>query len=226
MDPETFGKTAEATKAVAETGGKAIDAVVSFARIIAGPVNELVAIVEDRIKFARWEGQLALADKAEAIMKRRGLVQPTRELPLNFAVPLLTKAMLEEDDELQETWARLLVNAGDAATEMELRVAYVEILTGMSAFDVKNLSELAKASLAAPDKGYLPVIEAWNLPGSAMYHDEGSRETGKVSEELGISLGNLMRLGCVIPAMGFGGIPVMGLMTVTHLGRALYRACS
>jgi len=27
------------------------------------------------------------------------------------------------------------------------------------------LAELAKASWAAPDKGYLPMIEAWNLPG-------------------------------------------------------------
>ena len=69
---------------------------------------------------------------------------------MNFAIPLLTSGMLEEDDELQEAWATLLVNAGDAATEMELRTAYVEILKGMSGFDVKNLSRLAEATLDAP----------------------------------------------------------------------------
>jgi hypothetical protein len=64
-------------------------------------------------------------------MDARGLAAPTRPLPPNFVLPLLTAAVVEEDDELQDTWARLLANAGDAATEMELRTAYVEILKGM-----------------------------------------------------------------------------------------------
>jgi Abortive infection alpha len=48
------------------------------------------------------------------------------------AVPLLAAAILEEDDELRDAWARLLVNAADAATEMELRTAYVEILNDLA----------------------------------------------------------------------------------------------
>jgi hypothetical protein len=96
----------------------------------------------------------------------------------------------------------------------------------MSAFDVKNLSVIARASLDAPEKGYLPVIETWNLPHSARVHEEASRETGVVSKELGISLGNLNRLGCAVPAYGFGGMPLFQLMALTHLGRALYLACS
>jgi hypothetical protein len=44
--------------------------------------------------------------------------------------------------------ARLLVNAGDAATKMELRTAYVQILQGMSGFDVKNLAAMCRATLA------------------------------------------------------------------------------
>jgi hypothetical protein len=41
-----------------------------------------------------------------------------------------------------------LVNAGDAATKMELRTAYVQILQGMSGFDVKNLAAMCRATLA------------------------------------------------------------------------------
>ena len=150
MDQDTIGKVADAAKAVAETSGQAIEATRGLGRIIKGPIEELVGILHDRMKMARWERRLALADKAEAIMRARQIQAPTRELPLNFAVPLLTSAIFEEDDELQETWARMLVNAGDASTDMELRTAYVEILRGMSAFDVKNLSGLAEATLALP----------------------------------------------------------------------------
>jgi hypothetical protein len=226
MDDGTIRTGAEATKAVAETSGKAIDLARSFGRIVKGPVSELVGILEDRIRYARWERQIALTEKAEAIMRQRKLPAPTRNLPLNFAVPLLTHAILEEDDELQEIWARLLVNAGNASTEMELRVAYVSILDGMSAFDVKNLSAMTRASLDAPERSYLPVIETWNLPDSAKVHEENSPDRGVVSEKLGVSLGNLSRLGCVAPVHAFGGMAIFDLVTVTHLGRALYLACS
>jgi Abortive infection alpha len=223
MDPDTIGKIADATKAVAETGGQAIEATSGFARIIKGPIEDLVGIVHDRVKVARWERRLALTDKAEAIMNARQLRGPTRALPLNFAVPLLTSAIFEEDDELQETWARMLVNAGDTSTEMELRTAYVEILRGMSAFDVKNLSGLAEATLAlapgAPHAlGVMKVLHPELVaPGKA---------APDLPQELAISLANLARLGCAMPGGGFGGSVLFSVMTVTQLGIALYKACS
>lgn len=102
MDESTIRSAADATKAVAETSSKALEIASSIGRIVKGPVGDLIGIVEDRVKYARWERRLALTDKAEAVMRNRKLNAPTRGLPLNFAVPLLTHAILEEDDELQE----------------------------------------------------------------------------------------------------------------------------
>jgi hypothetical protein len=225
MDQETIGKVADATKALAETGGKAIEASRSFGRVIKGPIEDLVGMVQDRVRFARWERQLALADKARAIMKARGLARPTRELPLNFAVPLLTAAVLEEDDELQETWARLLVNAGDTATAIELRTAYVEILKGMSAFDVKNLATMAKATLAIPP-GKPRAVLTVDLPALSEGFLGHFTKEPRISRELGISLANLSSLGCAMPAGGLDGAVLYTVMTVTDLGLALYQACS
>lgn len=223
MDPDTTGKIADATKEVAITTGQAIEATRDLGRIIKGPLEELVGIVGDRFRFERWKRGLALFDKARAIMKARGIQVPTRELPPKFAVPLLNSAVLEEDDELQEIWARMLVNAGDASTDMELRTAYVEILRGMSAFDVKNLSALAAATLALPQGapravGVMKVLHPELVP------------PGKVAPgvplNLAISLANLARLGCAMPGGGFDGAVLFSLMTVTELGIALYKACS
>jgi hypothetical protein len=221
LDPETIGKVADATKAMAETGGKAIDASASFGRVIKGPIEDLIGIVQDRVKFVRWERQLALIDKAETIMKARSLSNPTRELPLNFAVPLLTAAVLEEDDELQRTWARLLVNAGDAATEMELRTAYVEILRGMSALDVKVLARLCEATLGIPP-GAARAIDV----GLVFFGGKSGPQGANLPVHLGISLANLARLGCALPGGGFDAAVIFGFMTVTDLGIGLYKACS
>lgn len=223
IDPQTVGKVADATTAIAETSGKAIDATTGLAKIFKGPVAELVGCLEDTFKYLRWERRQALIDKAEAIMRARGLAAPTRRLPLPFAVPLLTAAMLEEDDELQQMWARLLVNAGDAATEMELRTAYIEILKGMSAFDVLNLSKLAEATLNAPP-GARSLMSIKDLPDSSQSYPSAPAEG--LSTEILISLANLSRLGCIAPSSGFGGGVAYSHVHVTELGLALYRACS
>jgi hypothetical protein len=225
VDQDTIGKIADATKALADTGGKMVEATTSFSRVIKGPVEDLLGIAWDRVRFARWERKLALADKANAVMKARGLDGPSRELPLKFAVPLLTAAVLEEDDELQEIWARLLVNAGNKATEMELRTAYVEILKGMSAFDVKNLARLAKATLAVPP-GKSRAVLTIDLPESTEPFAGHFTREPVISRELGISLANLSRLGCAMPAGGMDGAVLYTIMTVTDLGLALYQACS
>jgi hypothetical protein len=51
IDPQTVGKVADAATALAKTGGKAIDAAGGSGRIVKGPIEELVGIVRDRVKF-------------------------------------------------------------------------------------------------------------------------------------------------------------------------------
>jgi hypothetical protein len=119
-------------------------------------------------------------------MDARGLPAPNREVPLKFAVPLLTSAILEEDDELQAAWARLLVNAGDAATEMELRTAYIEILRGMSGYDVRNLSKLAEIALDLSERRSTAI--------STLYPEAGG-DYKALPHALLISIDNLQRAG-------------------------------
>jgi len=54
MDQDTIGRLADATKAAAETGDHAIEAARSFGRVIKGPIGDLMGMVQDRVRFARW----------------------------------------------------------------------------------------------------------------------------------------------------------------------------
>ena len=225
MEDEVLSKTAEATSELAKLGNTALQLAGSFGTVFKEPLQEVSRRLTNEIRFINARRDLALAEKWRRHMTARGLEAPTRRLPLNFAVPLLTSALLEEDDFLQETWAKLLVNAGDSASKTELRVAYVEILRGMSAFDVKNLAALAKATLAIP-AGQGRVVQTIGLPGSSEQYPGFFRDVSEVPRELGISLANLARLGCAIPGGGMDGAVVFSVVTVTDLGIGLYLACS
>lgn len=220
MDASLIKPAAEATKAVAEMSGKAIDAASDFAKIFKGPVAELIGCLEDKLKYLRWERRKAFIAKSESYMRSKGFSAPTRALPLPFSVPLLTAAMLEEDDELQEIWARLLVNAGDASTEMDLRTAYVEMLRGMSAFDVKVLSRLAETKLSK-QPGSIQAIDI-----RTVFPEHRGAGIDEISPVIGVSLANLARLGCAYPGGGFDAAVIFRYMTLTDLGMALYKACS
>ncbi|WP_162559899.1 hypothetical protein [Methylobacterium radiodurans] len=113
-----FDEEAKAVQEIAKASGKAIDASREaggfIARFIEGPFAIASDIVQDRLRYARWERQQRLMVRAKEFLQEAGLTEPSRRLALNIAVPLLEAASLEENDELQDTWAKILVNAANA----------------------------------------------------------------------------------------------------------------
>jgi hypothetical protein len=97
----------------AKASNNAIEAGRELGHFIRGPVGEVVGMLEDHLKVVRFERQVRLWDRVRNILTEKGMDGPTRKIPLKIALPLLENATLEEDDDLQEVWARLLVNSGD-----------------------------------------------------------------------------------------------------------------
>jgi hypothetical protein len=103
----------KAIEEVAKTTGKAIDAGRELggflSKYVGGSIEQAMGIVEDKLKYLRWERQIRLTERANAFLTERGLPQPSRNVPLQIAIPLIQGASLEEDDWLQDKWAALLV---------------------------------------------------------------------------------------------------------------------
>lgn len=226
MDKETTDKALEATKAVAEFGTAAVGAITGVGKVVLEPFVPLFGALTDRANAVRYRNAIRIAQKTEAFARENGLFAPTRELPLSFSVPLLNRATLEDDDELQTLWAKLIANAADVSTEMELRTAYVSMLGEMSAFDARNLAALVKASLASTERDGMPLIETWGLPQKAKEHTRSSEQLPPLPDNVHLSIANLIRLGCVTPIIGFGGGSLYNVVSVTMLGRAFYLALS
>jgi len=216
----------KAVEEVAKATGKAIDATREFggfiSKYVGGTVEEAMGIVEDRLKYLRWERQIRLSERANAFLNERGLAQPSRQVPLRIAIPLLQGGSLEEDDWLQDRWATLLVNAADASTQVEVRRAFISILEDLTPLDAMVLEKIY-----ALDRGADLDKEVWttHLPDRVTV-SRPERENLNPPTNVQVALGNLARLGLVTTAMTWGGAAIFSCVYRTFLGCEFLRAIS
>jgi hypothetical protein len=116
----------------------------------------------------------------------------------------------------------MLANAADAASETELRTAFVGILGEMTRFDVLILSKLADAP--SPEGWYF--LRTDRLPEEVSLSDDSQKEITPPRKDVEVSLGNLARLGCLSPTSTVGGFESFGLIRLTLLGSSFIKACT
>ncbi len=213
--------------------GKVIDAArdmsTFIAKIISGPLEQGILIWGDRLKYSRAVNQLKLIEKFDGQLSKRGLTEPTRTIPLSFAVPLLQAASLEEDGDLQDLWAAMLVNAADERVDIQLRRAFVSILEEMTSVDVKILKLIGDAH---PLNDHLRVLGGGfyigYLPEKAAPKHEHTFDSDypSPSKETLLSVSNLRRLSLLETSYNLDGVPRKLEVELTYLGEEFLRICS
>jgi hypothetical protein len=225
----------EIAKALAETskfGTKALDITEKLAKFLSKvfqqPIGTAVGIIGDRLEFQRWERQVRMADQVEFILEKRG-VKKFRPIPPKFALPLIENATLEEDDELQDIWIRLMVNGMDPNFKASLRMAYIDIIKGLIPLDVKIL-----------DFFYRKLIEDGMVGENFIRHSYTRPSICNLlklsNEEYLDSINNLFRVQCLTPALiKNAGVGIMGEpltifkgtdeISMTTLGKNFIEAC-
>ena len=217
-------ETAKAVQEIAKTTGKAIDLVNNFgrfiAKFIAGPLEQGIGIFHDKLIYMRWERQARLIKRSKDFLNEVGLSDPTRPVPLNIAIPLLQAASLEEDDELQDRWAKLLVNAGNANSDVVIKRSYISILEDLSPMDARILEKICSVALQEDES-----ILAYKLPDEAVIY-KNNMLFPEPSQDVQLSLSNLMRLGCITLPIFMGGRLNFTEVQPTLLGSCLVEACT
>lgn len=213
---------------VAKTTGKAIDIAQNFghfiSKYISGSLEQGMGIFEDKLKYTRWERQMRLMKRAEEFMKSTGMDKPDKPLELKFAVPLLQAATLEENDYLQDLWAKLLVNSVSNENKIELTRSYIDILERLTPFEAKILEKIYSLPFEEIQHG---GVNTTCLPEKAtVVNDFSERQTELKNEEVLLALANLSRLGCVTPTLSIGGGQKFSVVTPTILGKYFIEACT
>src|SRR5258708_1288152 len=143
---------------------------------------------------------------------------------------MITQASLEEEDELQDLWARLTANAMDPNFKLELRYAYLEIIKSLNPLDVKMLSFFYDALKKDPNVKFEQVTDY------SLKKEQICTGLGISENEYNLSIYNLFRVQCLAPAVMestgimFGEEPTTifkgaKAVTMTPLGVNLVKAC-
>ena len=105
--------------------------------------QELGNIVGDYLRYYRMERLNRLYDKFRKQKEEKHMTQENmRTVSPKLGIPLLNAASLEDDEVIQDIWARLLLNAADANFTSEIRVAFVDIIKTLTSVDVQILQQI------------------------------------------------------------------------------------
>lgn len=199
---------AKAVKAVAEFGTTVVTEAGNLSRFVGRilgtiPEDAVGLVIGDPLHFVR----AAIAQKYDArlsdILRRRGVTQ-TEPVSPSVAIPLVRAAYDESRPELQELWANLMASAMDPNRTGWVRLSFIETLKQFDPLDARVLKERAEAS--------------GELAPNAVVFISQRCETS--TEEIQISVENLLRLGCVaVPG-------IQANFVSSPYGRGLLRACS
>lgn len=118
---------------------KGIDIAKSFVdKLVLPPIEELGLLVRDQISYWRFSNQVRILNKAKEICERNEV--SVKAIPPKLLCPYLENASLEDDDDLQNKWAILLVNMADSRQNIQSHV-FPYILSQLSKEEF-NLLEL------------------------------------------------------------------------------------
>jgi hypothetical protein len=229
-DPLT--ETAKAVQEAAKVAGKGIDAsrqLGGFAsRFIAGPMEQVSGMLVDHLKFTRWERQTRLISRAEEIAAKAGVATPYRLIPLNVAAPLMLEGSLEEDDELQDRYARILVNAVDSRSNIEIRRMHGDILSQLGPLEIKILDALYhRRNDPNTDSGVLGAFLPDRVESGPRYPKKRNGPVPLPQEHTQVALLNLIRMGCIISTSpDFSTWGTCKSVAITPLGLNFVHACT
>jgi len=221
---EMIDEEAKATKEIAKTTGIAVNAAREFGKFIAtfitGSLGQGMGIFEDKLKYMRWERQARFMEMAHKTLEKRGLTVPNRTVPMKIAIPLFQAATVEDNDDLQNIWANLLVNAADKDSGVEVHRSFVSILKDLNFLEVQILEKIYSIKEEPGN-----ALSTRDLPGKTSTVWPVEFQQGP-KEEVILALSTLCRLGLLEPSILATGERSMNSVYQTVLGRKLYEACA
>ena len=213
---------------MAKTASKGIDAArdmgAFISRYVSGPLEQASGILEDHLCYIRWERRQRLMIRAEEFRIRQGLPLPDRPIPLKHAVPLFFHATLEEDDNLQDMWARLLINGTNDATGINLERSFIEILAQISFLEASILQAIYELPF---EKTHHAGIVTEYLPDKAtIAENKPATKYKEPRDDVNLALANLSRIGCIRFHQSWGGGDIFTVVNPTLMGKEFIKACT
>lgn len=126
----------EATKVASNKAGGLLKALFGKA------FEETGEIIADNIRLRRFKNQVEIFEKAKKYLKNKKISE--NKISLKVLAPLIEFSSLEEEEDLQDKWARLIKNILSQPTSSLLQQHAIQILNKISNEEALILDELYK----------------------------------------------------------------------------------
>jgi hypothetical protein len=177
------------------------------------PVRELSGWLADIVRYRRLPHQAKLLQRAAEKIKASGL--PAHAVPDKVLRAIIEEGPMEDDELMQERWARLLANAA-TSDEGHVKIAYPKILGKLEPNEAQLLDRLVEKS---PDLNENPPVT---------FGYDDTYDLVDIPELYNLERLGLLRLVRSIPMISGGtstsDSTIQGVQ-VTELGWAFVQAC-
>src|SRR5665647_4765 len=119
-----------------------------LSRVFGTTIENGVGIIGDKLEYTRWERQNRIIEKVNEYQKEKNFTQ-YRPIAPKFAIPMIVNASLEEDNELQDIWCKLITNSLDPNFDVEIRFAFIDIIKNLTSLDAKILEFIHDDALSS-----------------------------------------------------------------------------
>ena len=167
--------------------------------VLGESISDLAGAVQDKLSLFRWERQNRLIDRYNEVMRERGGGHRCA-VPPKYAFPIVEAAAMEEDDDMQDCWARLLASA--SLSNSQMHSSLIGILREMESDDAKLLNSIYNECMVMPEPRPLREWER-PIPTRYLHHSEDAP-----GEAFFVTLDNLIRLRCIKSHVDTDKIPV------------------
>ena len=135
---------------------KGLEIAKDFVDKLIGPsVEQIGLLFADNIKYFRFKNQVKILIKAKEYVESKNI--DTKSIPLKILVPLIEKASLEENEELQNKWAIMITNLADSKKNLQNQI-FPYILGQISIEEYEELYTLNEK-----EKKHLQTIDSYNV---------------------------------------------------------------
>jgi hypothetical protein len=191
-------EVAKAEQEQQKTAQKAIDLVRDaggyLGSVFRTAANEFGQLLGDQMKYWRFRNFVRIQKRVEEIVSDRGLSpEQFKQIPFGDSFRTLEAASLEEEESVQELWARLIANSIDPTQKVTIRKLYTDILRSLSPAETALLELLWHCQANAAFKSREEVA-AFNEEMNELAERKWRRFQ---SDERNAAVQNLIRLRCV-----------------------------
>lgn len=200
VSAETVAELAKAGQEQQKTYQAAIDLVRRIGGYLGGVFgpasHELSLLFGEQMRFWRFKNAVKILENAEALVEQRGIKpEQIRALGFGEGLLLLEAASLEQDETVQQLWARLVANAVDPKERVKPEKVYLDLLKSISGREAILLDLVAQIEEKGQSFRDIQAIDAF---GKEMIALAESKWRQFSADERAISIQNLVRLRCLI----------------------------